>query len=230
MPMHACFNQSKVRPALKSVPEAINLCQQWFPHMPHLGTRVERWKDGDIRAHMNSMRGVCDKYIPLGFKGPVIIDIESLPLDDESEPWAVRTAEYIRAARPGCTVGLYSTYRFAEAMDFVAPALYGERKTPVLGWPWHSGEALWAYWFREWKPELRWAEESGKPIQVLFCIWGRHGRISSDVVRMILEFTSAWKPAGHIMWGVTDTPEEARIAESWIANAAQYIAYLDKLP
>jgi hypothetical protein len=132
------------------------------------------WRSGNLKALSGSIDGYVRGELPKDFDGPVMLNVESLPLDDPAaKPYLAELVRAIIDRGMGNDIGFYHDFRYNNNDRIAvktAPSglasccfvsLYVYTKLLVQGRPWASYEANWNHWFGERLAAVRAAKASG---------------------------------------------------------------------
>lgn len=196
------------------------------------------WKTGDFNAFKASIDGWVRGELGKDFDGPVMLNIESLPLDDPAaKPYLAELVRAIIDRGAGNHVGFYHDFRYRLGDRIAvktAPAgvasccfvsLYAYTKLLVEGRPWRTVEANWDHWFKEKLGPMRAARATGLPIYGMISLDSDHfGMVSSDHLRKIVLQAAAWGVEDLVVWGAMRTKDQVPYMTQVLAGLRSFVA------
>jgi len=265
MRLHTAINHAAGVPQVK-IPQGYGrvhtIYQHMIPAMPHRwtckpnqiagirqrGVRVDDdgtvyqaggdWSAGNLKAFKASIDGWVRGELAKDFAGPVMLNVESLPLDDPAaRPYLAELVRAIIDRGAGNQIGFYSAFRWAlgqAVATSTAPAgipscsfvsLYVYTKLLVEGKPWTTAEANWSHWYQEHLGPVRAAKALGLPIFGMISIGSDvFGMVSSDHLRKVVTQAAAWGIDDLVVWGSMQTKDQATFMEQVLVGLREFVA------
>lgn len=195
------------------------------------------WKAGDIKSFTASIYGWVRGELGKDFAGPVLLNIESLPLNDPAaKPFLTELVRAIIDRGAGNHVGFFHDFAFrlgdrvavktgpAGVASCCFVSLYVYTKLLVQGRPWRSAEASWDHWYKEKLGPMRAAKATGLPIYGMISMDSDvFGMVSSDHLRTVVMQAAAWGITDLVVWGSMQKKEQVPYMASVLSGLREFV-------